>query len=550
MLNFFSKEYETGKLLKRLTSIGFALAEERNLDKLLEMILLEAQQIADADGATLYIRNEKDALEYTLMKNDSLGIFVGGEGREKPTLKDVALYDKRTKNPNYRVQAVYAVLKGRSVNIADVYDAGGFEFSGTRKFDKANNYRTKSVLTIPMRSSKDHAIGCIQLVNAKRRGKTVPFSMGVVEVVQALASQAAIILDNKLLLEQEANLMEAIIKVIAKAIDEKSPHTGGHCQRVPVLTEMMAAAACDATEGQFEDFSLTDDEKQALHIAGWLHDCGKVTTPVHVIEKSTKLETIFDRIEIIKARYEIAEQEEKVRYLEALAAKGADKAKLKKAYEKEIKALQYELSFLEKINTGGEFLADEKVARIAAITKRRITQQGQRIPMLNEEEAYNLSVRKGTLNKEERQKMEDHMKLTMDMLESLPFPPHLKDVPEFALGHHEKMDGTGYPKGIPAGTMSWPARMMAVADVFEALTAADRPYKKPMKLSQSMEIIGRMKEDNHLDPEVVDFFVTSGVYKQYAKKFLTKEQRDTVDEAAILAVKPKPLKKKAKKSKK
>jgi|GEM_PF-31370 len=533
------------KLVNRLTGVGMALSSENNLDNLLEIILVEAKSIAHADGGTLYYLTDDEHLEFAIVRNDTLGISIGGLHGQKTGPEPVRLYDATTGAPNYGTQAVFATLMKKSINIPDVYTADGFDFNGSKAFDAKNNYRTQSVLTIPMVSHKQEVIGCLQLINAKDplTGLTVPFSTNTQNVVQSLASQAAIILENKKLVQAQTNLLESFIEMIAKAIDAKSPYTGQHCERVPTLTDMMAEAACEATDGFLKDFTMSDEEKYELHIAGWMHDCGKVTTPVHVMDKATKLETIFDRIELVKTRFELLKREARIEMLEAQAKPGADNAALTQAYEQKVQRIDEDMAFIERANIGGEFMSDEHLANLQRIAQDHIwSEGGKQHAGLSENELYNLSIRRGTLTSEERTIMNDHMVHTCNMLEALPFPKHLQRVPEYAGGHHERMDGKGYPRGIMAGSMSIPARMMAVADVFEALTAGDRPYKKAKKLSEAMGIIGHMKRDHHLDPDIVDFFITSKVYLAYAHKYLEAELIDEIDEAALLAIKPTPLK--------
>lgn len=518
------------KLVERLTDIGVALSAQRDVDHLLETILVEAQSMAHADGGTLYIRNAQDALDFAIMRNHTLGIAHGGSTGLKPPLPPLPLHVGKT--PNYAALAAFAVLTGQPVAIDDVYSAEGFDFEGAKAFDMQHHYRTQSVLAIPMMNHKKEVLGCLQLVNARdaATGAVIPFSTRMQRLILSLASQAAIILDNKTLIQEQKDLLEAFIKMIAQAIDAKSPYTGAHCERVPTLTTMLANAACEAREGPFKLFSLSEEEKYELHIAGWMHDCGKVATPVHIMDKSTKLEKIFDRIALIEARFEVWQREARIGLLEG--------ALTQQAYDAQIAQLDNDLAFLRKANIGGEFMADDALARLDAIAQRYRWQGG---PGLTEDELHNLRVRRGTLTDEDRAIMNDHMVHTCAMLEALPFPKHLRRVPEYAGGHHERMDGKGYPKGIKAGGMSIPARMMAVADVFEALTAADRPYKPAKKLSEAMAIIGMMKTQHHLDPVVVDFFITSGVYRDYAKKYLAPELIDAVDEAALLAMQPPPL---------
>ncbi len=525
--------------LERLHRIGLALSAERNKNRLVEIILLEAKEMCKADGGTLYLRSDEDYLHFEIMRTDSLGIALGGTTNKAIHLPPVHLFDEDGEE-NHRNVASHCALSRTSVNIADAYDAQGFDFSGTQVFDQKNGYRTQSVLTIPMLNQEERVIGVLQLLNAQDpEGQTCAFSPQLQDVVEALASQAAVALDNQMLLASQRTLMEAFIKLIAGAIDAKSPYTGGHCRRVPLLTEMLTKAACDSNEGLLADFNLNEEQWYELHIAGWLHDCGKITTPVHIMDKATKLEKIYDRLETVKARFAALMHQTELRFLRGLA-EGADAQQSRTEFETEVLALQDDLQFLETANIGGEFMSDDKKARVQAIAERTwLDHRGKAQPILTEDEVSNLLIARGTLNDEERLQINGHMVQTIRMLEALPFPANLARVPEYAGGHHEKMDGGGYPKGIYAGDMSIPARIMAIADVFEALTAQDRPYKKGKTLSESMRIMGEMKRWNHLDPALLDLFVTSGVYKAYAAKFVPASQIDEVDEAALLAIEPK-----------
>jgi HD-GYP domain-containing protein (c-di-GMP phosphodiesterase class II) len=538
-------KFDPVELVKRLTHIGKALSSERDRDTLLEHILLAAKEIAHADGGTLYLLSpEGDVLDYVIVRTDSLGIAFGGTTGKKPPFKIVRMYDPETGEPDLRTQVVRAVTRKESINVVDAYTSREFDFTGTKKFDMKYGFRTRSVITIPMINHRGEPIGCVQLINAKdpATGATISFSDTVVEIIASLASQAAVIVDKETLITEQKVLLESFIKMMAQAIDAKSPYTGAHCVRVPVLTEMLAEAACNGTEGFFKNFNLTDEEKYELHIAGWLHDAGKIVTPVHIMDKATKLETIHDRIHLIVARCELLKRDARIRFLEATSAKGSDEAALTARYEKETAQIDDDITFLRTANIGGEFMEDEKIERLKTLGERMVLIDGEQLPLLSADEIYNLSTRRGTITPEERQIMNDHMVHTVNILESMPWPRHLQRVPEYACGHHEKMDGTGYPRGVLGGTMSIPARMMAVADVFEALTAADRPYKKPKKLSEAMAIIGQFKKSNHLDPNIVDFFVSSRIYRKYAEMFLAPEQIDAVDEAAILAITPEPMK--------
>lgn len=523
------------KRLEMLHRVGVALSAERNRDRLLESILIEAKELCNADGGTLYLRTEEDDLRFAIMRTDSLGIALGGTTGKDIGFRPLPLFDEHGQ-PNRRNVATCAVHERRSFNIPDAYDATGFDFRGTKAFDEGANYRSCSFLTIPLVNSEDRVIAVLQLLNARDAGGTVvPFEEDDERIVQALASQAAVALENQLLLDGQKALLEAFIQMIAAAIDAKSPYTGGHCERVPVLTMLLARAACDEREGAFGDFDLSDEQWYELKIAAWLHDCGKVTTPVHIMDKATKLEAIWDRIGVVRSRFEVLKRDLEIASLKAQLRNEEFELSSK------LEELDEELAFLERANIGSEFLPEESKAKIRRIGQRQYRENGKLRRLLSAEEVEQLCISRGTLSESERLIINGHMVQTIEMLEALPFPRNLRRVPEYAGGHHEKMDGKGYPKGLYAGDMSIPARIMAIADVFEALTAQDRPYKKGKTLSESMRIMGFMKRDNHLDPELFDLFVRSGVYREYGHRYLPVELIDEVDEAALLAIEPKPV---------
>ncbi|HUN52388.1 MAG TPA: HD domain-containing phosphohydrolase [Candidatus Sulfotelmatobacter sp.] len=530
-------ESDQADALKRLVELGIALSAERNHDRLLERIMVGAMELSNADGGTLYLRTDDDRLRFEIIRNQSLGIAMGGTtGQQVPFPSLVMFKDQAGKVPNHSHVATHVALSGATSKIDDAYTAADFDFSGTRNFDEGTGYRSKSFLTVPLKNRQQAVIGVLQLLNAiePASGKVIPFADSVVPLIEALSSQAAVALDNQRLIDEQRNLFDAFINLMAGAIDAKSAYTGGHCQRVPVLTEMLAEAACQAADGPFADFNLTDDQWYELRVAGGLHDVGKVTTPTHVMDKATKLEKIYDRIEEVRVRAEVIRRDIVIAYLEGVAA-GKDPAIAAAERDRALAQLSADVQAIAHGNIGGEFMSDAAIAELAAIAKRRWTLEGTERPLLSEEELMNLSIRRGTLNDAERKIINDHIVLTIQMLEQLPFPSHMRNVPELAGGHHEKMDGTGYPKRLKRHEMSLPARMMGVADIFEALTAADRPYKKPKSLSESMRIMLAMRDSQHIDPDIFRLFVTSGVYRRYAEKFLLPEQIDEVDEATLLA---------------
>ncbi len=516
--------------LEQLNSVGAALSSERNLERLLENILLAAKTITRADGGTLYRMSEDgQQLEFAIVRNDSLGIAFGGANGQPLSDKFQALpLYTRAGVPNDSMVAAHAALNACTVNIADAYDADGFDFSGTRRFDASTGYRSRSFLTVPMRNHEGEVIAVLQLINALTpEGQVEPFNDEDQRLAESLASQAAVALTNRQLIQQMETLFEAFINLINIAIDEKSPYTSGHCQRVPELTMMLAEAADKAKEGPLKDFHLTDQDRYELKIAALLHDCGKVTTPVHVVDKATKLQTLFDRIHLIDTRFEVLRRDAEIARWRAVAG-GADTQEMAAAYEARCQQIDEDRAFLRHANVGGERMSDEDIERVRRIAQdyRWCDASGVEQAFLSDEELENLTIRAGTLTAAEREIINNHIVATIKMLEALPWPKHLRRVPEYAGGHHERMDGKGYPNGLKREDMSWQARMMGIADIFEALTAADRPYKPAMKLSQAVSIMENFKANGHIDPDLFQVFMDASVPAGYGKAFLKDGQLD------------------------
>ena len=525
--------------IKRLNEIGIALSTESNTNKLFEMILEEARNITNADGRTLYMKDDDGNLKFEIMATDSKNFYMGGtSGIDIPYPPLPLIKDGK---PNHSHVAAHVAITGESSNIEDAYTNKEFDFSGTKGFDSGNDYRSKSFLTVPLKNHENDIIGVMQLLNAKdvKTGETIPFNQEMENQIISLASQGAVALTNKRLVEELKTLFESFIQLIATAIDRKSEYTGGHCERVPDITMMLADAVEKTNEGTYKNFSMTKDERYELYIAAWLHDCGKVATPVHVVDKATKLETIYDRIENVQTRFEILKRDAEIKFLntkiELLEKSDMDGVKDAEAkLHLQLAQFDDELAFVEKSNVGGEFMQDADQDRIRQIGEYEWNYKGKTKAFLSELEVRNLTIAKGTLLPEERKIINDHIVITIEMLEKLPYPKNLKNVPEFAGGHHETLDGKGYPKGLTGDQMSVQAKMMAIADIYEALTASDRPYKDGKKLSHAMRILGFMKNDYHIDEELFEIFVKDGVYKKYAEKFLPESQIDEVDEVAVL----------------
>ena len=522
--------------LHLLTELSVALGTGSDTGELLDRILRVAKSMTEADGGTLY-RPSADgkSLCFHISLNDTLALHQGGVGGQPVDIAPVPLADADGR-PNMDSVAAYAANTRKSVNIEDVYATELFNFSGMRAFDRTFGYHSKSFLTVPMANHEGELVGVLQLINAMdpATGQVRPFSAVDQRFIEALAAQAAVALTTQQLIIQLEQLFESLVNLINICIDEKSPYTGRHCQHVPQLTMMLAEAVHETGEGPLAQFRMSDADRKELWLAGLLHDCGKLVTPVHVVDKATKLETIFDRIHLIDTRFEVLLRDAEIRALRAKAQPNADHAVIDAQLRADLARLRADRDFLREVNVGSEGMPLADQERVRAIANYRWTgPDGEERDFLDANEVMNLTVRFGTLTDEERKIINNHIVVSIRMLESLPWPRHLRNVPEYAGGHHERMDGKGYPRGLSREQMSVQARVMAIADIFEALTAVDRPYKKGKKLSESMRILGNFAVNGHIDPDLFDVFVRRKVYMEFARKHMDPHQVDEVDESLI-----------------
>ncbi|MFA5903913.1 MAG: HD domain-containing phosphohydrolase [Desulfobacula sp.] len=519
---------EQAKEISELTAIGKALGTGKDIRVLLKMILSIARRFSKADGGTLYLVNEKKKkLDFHVFHNDSLNI---NEETGNSELQGVSLYHENGM-PNLSNVSSYAFHTGKIINIDDVYKTKKFQFDGTRKFDEALNYRSKSMVVIPMRNHEDDIIGILQLINSKDSSsqKIISFSKDAQEKAAALASQASVILTQQRLIIEMKELFEAFIKAIAISIDEKSKHTGGHIQRVTELCMMIAKKINDDTT-IFKHTHLSDDLIDELRIAALMHDTGKITTPDHIISKSSRLETVFDRIELIRMRWEFFKANlkltaaQKKLLLFDQTEKQKEMAWIDSIYKQKIDSLETEMMVLASINSSKEPLDQTLIDQLENINEKYC--EVSEIAYLTEDEFENLCVIKGTLTSGERDIINNHARLTEKILNKLPWPKKLANIPSIAGAHHEKLDGSGYPLHLNKENINIQARILAIADIFEALCAKDRPYKKPMTLNMTVTILRQMAENQLIDNDIVKLFFESGVHMEYAKRHLSPDQID------------------------
>ncbi|WDH33642.1 HD domain-containing phosphohydrolase [Pseudomonas chlororaphis] len=557
--------------------ITASLSAETRFDPLLQRVLVETMKIGQAQAGLIYLR-ENDG-----MNLKPHGLIIAG------VVQDLQAFDVRSQDIQHEASPAWLrqLANGESL----VTTLGFEQAADLQGVLLAMNCPSVHLIGIRLHNRHNETVGILVLLLADSGQEADLEKLGPdrVAFLQAVSGAAAVSIDSQRLQNRQKQLLDAFIQLLAGAIDAKSPYTGGHCQRVPALTLMLAQAAAASQQPAFSAYQPSEDEWEALHIAAWLHDCGKITTPEYVVDKATKLETLNDRIHEIRTRVEVLKRDLWIDYWQA-RAQGGDDASLAAIRDAGLAELDDDFAFIARCNLGNEAMAEADLQRLESIARRTwsrtlddrlgvsweenhrqqrtpaptlpVTEQlladkpeqliernpAELIPAdnpwgfkldvppykYNRGELYNLKIGKGTLTREERYVINHHMVQTILMLNHLPFPSHLSSIPEIAGGHHEKMDGSGYPKQLKREQMSLPARMMAIADIFEALTAADRPYKKGKTLSEALGIMATMCRTAHIDPELFELFIQTGIYQQYADRFMEPQQIDGVDPEAVL----------------
>jgi HD-GYP domain-containing protein (c-di-GMP phosphodiesterase class II) len=519
------------QIMTTLNSIGIALSAEKNNKRLLDLILVGAKKITYADGCAFYTITADKQLRLSVMYIDSIDRMM-----DNGAVMVVPLYDEEGK-PNTQSAIAFSALNDVTVNVPDTYHSRDFDFARNQDFDKTLGYQTHSFLSVPVKDHENEIVGVLQLINAQDRHsrKVVTFSDEDQRLLETLASQAAVALSKNKLIEDFKELFDSLVDLIVTAIDEKSPYTGDHCKRVPELTMMLAEAVSNKKEGVFKDFTLSEDELYELKIAALLHDCGKVTTPVHIADKATRLETIFDRIHVIDTRFEVVKRNAHIAFLQKqidALSKGSREgfSVEQEEFEKTLEQIDKDRDLVRTCNSGGTVMNENLKERIRniALTYRWVNADRKEEPILSEAEVYMLTSSVGTLTPADRQVINQHVETSIKMLESLHYPKSLRNVPAFAQAHHECMDGKGYPKGLTKKEIPVQGRIIAIADIFEAMTARNRPYKKGKTLMEALREMGSMKLGGHIDPDLFDVFVDEKIYLHYAEKYLAPAQIDEV----------------------
>jgi HD-GYP domain-containing protein (c-di-GMP phosphodiesterase class II) len=523
--------------IKRLTRIGESLSSETDLHKIWDMMLEEAVEFTNADGATIYqVSEDKKYLDFEVLFNGTMKLRLGGV-RGPVGWPSIPLFDENG-NPRLSNIVTNVYHLKRSLCFDDVYIQEEFDVSGTKKADKDHDYRSKSMLTIPLKNHEDEVLGVIQIINAMDDdGNILGFTEDHKTMLNSLASQAAIALSNRKLIDDLESLLMQFMRSIATGIERKSKYSSDHIMRVAMLTDMIAAKLNASDNGHFKDLSFTEDQLKELSMAGWMHDVGKIITPEFIMDKSTKLETIMDRIDLVSKRFEM------MHLVLDLMQKSLHDSELdeiiKVVFGEELDStsihtwLDDAFQFISRLNFGGEFVPDADLERVAKIASIKLSYLDNDYILLTENETINLQIRRGTLTSDEMKQMSAHVSVTWDMLSQLSFPKKYKNVAFYASTHHEKLNGKGYPRGLTAEDLPLQSRIIAVADIFEALTAADRPYKKAKTLSESLKIMAFCVKDGDLDQDLLDFFMDSGLYLDFARQYMKEDQIDSVDIEAL-----------------
>ncbi len=470
------------ELIARLNNIGIALTSETRLDRLLELVVKEARNFTNAEGGSLYLKKD-DGLHFLVAQNEVIDKI-----RKEPFKSHILPLDRRS-------IAGFVSLEGKVLNIEDVYKLCDVPYSFNREFDVMYNYRSKSMLVVPMKERDGEVIGALQLVNARdENGNVIPFDPIYEQLIASLASQATVAISNAILIEEIKKLLKSLVEYTATAIDARSPHTAGHSRRVATYSLNIARAINEENRPPFDKIEFSEDDLEELYFSAWLHDVGKIGVREAVLDKSRRLST--QKMDEIRTRFKL---------IKLCASLKGDK--------KTLSVLPSYLAFIEKLSKRS-FITEEELNFLKEIRRKRVTLPwGEEISYIKDDEFENLSIPKGNLTKKEYEEIKSHVIHTLRIVGKIPFPKNLKNVPTFAACHHELLDGTGYPKGLTAKDIPLQTRIITVADIFDALTAKDRPYKKSVPLNKALEILKEEAEKGKLDRDIVWIFEKRKCYE-------------------------------------
>ena len=507
---------------EELNRIGIALSAERDIGKLQDFILMTMRQLTNADGASLWRKKEGE--------DGSPQLFLASS--QNTSIDNT--YQAFTVPVDDKTVVGYTVTVGMSQIYDDAYSPPPGKPQGGKGFDAQFGYRTKSMLTVPMRNYNSEIVGAVQLINAKRNFDTkltvgnvprevVSFRPEDLEMIESIASQAAVALDNKSLLDSIQALFDGFVQASVTAIEQRDPSTAGHSGRVEALTSSLARAVTEIQTGRYRDIFMTDDQLKELRYACLLHDFGKVGVREHILVKAKKL--MPGQLEVIQARFEFVERSVQLEYatekLEAMrsGADGESKvAEIDRRLDEELERLR---DWIQGIVTANEptVLPQDKASMLDVLSRQTYHDMaGHPHPLLDPQEFRFLSIRKGTLDAQERLEMEAHVTHSFHFLTKIPWTPVMRDIPEIAYGHHEKLDGSGYPRGLTAEQIPLQAKMMTISDIYDALTAQDRPYKRAVPRDVALDILHSEAADGKLDTELLDVFVNKRIYQVTAPR--------------------------------
>jgi HD-GYP domain-containing protein (c-di-GMP phosphodiesterase class II) len=515
----------TEKELKELLQIGVALSSERNVDSLLSLILSKARDITNADAGSLYLMEESESgvkhLRFKLTQNDSIQFLF-----------------KETTIPLAETSmAGHVALRGDAINLPDAYKIPAerpYRFNDS--FDRNSGYRTRSVLTLPMRNARDQILGVLQLINCKRNAsarlqtaadvkhQVIPFSSNSVNLGLSLASQAAVAYENSKLYDEIQRLFEGFVGAAVTAIEQRDPATSGHSFRVSSLTLGLAETVDAVQTGKYKPTRFTREQMKEIRYAALLHDFGKVGVREDVLVKAKKLYPW--QLELVKNRFDFIskgiEAGTALKKLELILERGreataSELAALDKEFAHRLEEIDDDLNFVLEVNEP-TVLHSAVLDRINKIAQQNFTDaKGSSHPLLSTDEVTMLSIPRGSLDEDERRQIESHVTYTFKFLEEIPWTRELRGIPRIARAHHEKLNGKGYPDGLHEADIPLPTKMMTICDIFDALNAADRPYKPAVPVDRALKILEESVRENELDAELFRLFLEAKVYERTAK---------------------------------